>query len=124
MGDTVARAAREFVNRFAPIRDDRDALARNSLVEFRQFLTDHGGEETAGQTEDGSEVSPAGLVWLAFRREGGDLVETAEHDGRDGNGTYFWNLITRNGQNAVSGIYLFSVEHPEGVCRGRFVIIR
>jgi hypothetical protein len=54
----------------------------------------------------------------------GDLVQSAEHDGRNGDGTYFWNLITRNGQNVVSGMYLYSVEHPGGVCRGRFVIIR
>jgi hypothetical protein len=54
----------------------------------------------------------------------GDLVQEAMHDGRSGNGTYFWNLITRNGQNITSGIYLFSVQHTGEVCRGRFVVIR
>ena len=54
----------------------------------------------------------------------GDLVQVAEHDGGNGDGTYFWNMITRNGQNVTSGIYLYSVEHPGGICRGRFVIIR
>jgi hypothetical protein len=54
----------------------------------------------------------------------GDLVQEASHDGRDGDGTYFWDMITRNGQNVVSGIYLYSVEHSGGTCRGRFVIIR
>ncbi len=54
----------------------------------------------------------------------GDLVQEAQHDGADGNGTYFWNMITRNGQNVTSGIYLYSVDSSEGICRGRFVIIR
>ena len=35
-----------------------------------------------------------------------------------------WNLISRNGQDVVSGIYLFTVESGEGVQRGKFVIIR
>jgi hypothetical protein len=54
----------------------------------------------------------------------GDLVQEAVHDGRNGNGTYFWNMISRNGQNIVSGVYLYSVEYEGGICRGRFVIIR
>ena len=35
-----------------------------------------------------------------------------------------WNLISRNGQDIVSGIYLFTVESGEGTQRGRFVVIR
>lgn len=82
-----------------------------------------------------SETDPTGTK-LAFRglpravntiriyTLSGDLILTVDHDGTSGDGTYFWNLITRNGQNVTSGVYLFSVEHPEGVCRGRFVIIR
>ncbi|MBI1799264.1 MAG: hypothetical protein HYR73_06220 [Candidatus Eisenbacteria bacterium] len=35
-----------------------------------------------------------------------------------------WNLISRNGQDVVSGIYLFTVESSQGVQRGHFVIIR
>ena len=55
----------------------------------------------------------------------GDLIQEAVHDGRNGDGTYFWNLITRNGQNVVSGIYLYTVQTGAGdTCRGRFVIIR
>ncbi len=54
----------------------------------------------------------------------GDLVKQEVHDGSSGDGTYFWNMITRNGQNVTSGIYLYSVEYSGGTCRGRFVIIR
>lgn len=35
-----------------------------------------------------------------------------------------WNLISRNGQDIVSGIYLFTVESSRGTERGKFVIIR
>ena len=35
-----------------------------------------------------------------------------------------WNLISRNGQDVVSGIYLFTIASSEGTQRGRFVVIR
>ena len=35
-----------------------------------------------------------------------------------------WNLISRNGQDVVSGIYLFTVSSSQGIQRGKFVIIR
>jgi hypothetical protein len=67
---------------------------------------------------------PNEVATLRIYTMSGDLVQSATHDGRSGDGTYFWNLITRNGQNVVSGAYLYSVEYPGGVCRGRFVVIR
>jgi hypothetical protein len=62
----------------------------------------------------------------------GDLVQTLDHDpefeaalGRESNsGTVFWNLISRNGQDIVSGVYLFSVKCGGDTKVGRFVIIR
>jgi hypothetical protein len=35
-----------------------------------------------------------------------------------------WNLISRNGQDVVSGIYLFVVDSQQGQQRGKFVVIR
>ena len=35
-----------------------------------------------------------------------------------------WNLISRNGQDVASGIYLFTVSSQRGAERGKFVIIR
>jgi hypothetical protein len=64
----------------------------------------------------------------------GDLVQTIRFDDIQTNGKpqkenaadgqASWNLISRNGQDVVSGIYLFSVESSTGSSRGRFVIIR
>ena len=35
-----------------------------------------------------------------------------------------WNLITRNGQEVASGVYLFTVDSPLGRQAGRFVVVR
>ncbi len=67
---------------------------------------------------------PAEKATIRIYTLAGDLVKEETHDGSNGDGTYFWNLITRNGQNITSGIYLYSVEYSGGICRGRFVIIR
>lgn len=57
----------------------------------------------------------------------GDLVQELYHDGTDGNGTVRWDLISRNGQDVASGVYLFSVHPEDGRFKrtvGKFVIIR
>jgi hypothetical protein len=41
-----------------------------------------------------------------------------------GDGQARWNLISRNGQDVVSGIYLFTVKSKRGMERGKFVVIR
>ncbi|MGB9561860.1 MAG: hypothetical protein ACPL6C_03500, partial [bacterium] len=53
----------------------------------------------------------------------GDLVKEIKHYG--GNPVEDWDLINRNDQSVVSGIYLFSVEGEDGnVQVGKFVIIK
>ncbi|HEY6865781.1 MAG TPA: hypothetical protein VI792_00905, partial [Candidatus Eisenbacteria bacterium] len=54
----------------------------------------------------------------------GDLVAQVEHEGSGGDGEAAWNLISRNGQDVESGIYLFTVDSSLGHQTGRFVIIR
>jgi hypothetical protein len=77
---------------------------------------------------------PPGQWTLRIFTISGDLVQTLrssdqQTDGKlqqenadDGQAT--WNLISRNGQDVVSGIYLFSVESSAGTEQGKFVIIR
>jgi hypothetical protein len=67
---------------------------------------------------------PEGKSTIRIFTLAGDLVRTIEHDTRLQGGTAFWNLVTRNGQDVVSGVYLFSVESSHGSKRGRFVIVR
>ncbi len=54
----------------------------------------------------------------------GDFVAQIEHDGTNGDGEAAWDLISRNGQDVESGIYLYTVESPLGRSVGRFVVIR
>ncbi len=57
----------------------------------------------------------------------GDLVETLFHDGTAGPGAVSWDLISRNGQEITSGIYLYVVESDDNRFarfRGKFVVVR
>ncbi|MFN8587399.1 MAG: hypothetical protein U0704_06315 [Candidatus Eisenbacteria bacterium] len=54
----------------------------------------------------------------------GDLVAEVPHDGTGGDGQASWNLISRNGQDVASGVYLFVVESGGTRETGRFVVIR
>jgi hypothetical protein len=54
----------------------------------------------------------------------GDHVATIDHDGSRGDGEAAWNLVSRNGQEIESGIYLFTVDSTLGRDIGRFVVIR
>jgi len=57
----------------------------------------------------------------------GDLVQTISHDGTDGSGHTSWNLMSRNGQEVVSGIYLYSVQADNDGFDdfvGKFVVVR
>jgi hypothetical protein len=54
----------------------------------------------------------------------GDLVAQLDHDGSSGDGQAAWNLVTRNGQDVESGVYLFTVDSSVGHQIGRFVVIR
>jgi hypothetical protein len=53
----------------------------------------------------------------------GDLVEILTPESQEG-GTSYWDLISRNGQDVVSGIYLYSVESPSGSTIGKMVVVR
>ncbi len=54
----------------------------------------------------------------------GDFVAMIDHDGTNGDGEAAWNLVSRNGQEVESGIYLFTVDSSLGHQVGRFVVIR
>ncbi len=58
--------------------------------------------------------------------EAGDLVKTLKHDGFSQGGSLSWNLISRNQQEIVSGIYLYVVKSDNAAFddfQGRFVVI-
>jgi hypothetical protein len=54
----------------------------------------------------------------------GDFVVRIDHDGTGGDGQARWDLISRNGQETASGVYLFTVDSPDGHQVGKFVMLR
>ena len=54
----------------------------------------------------------------------GDLVRVLKNDGGQDIGQAKWDLVSRNGQDIVSGIYLFTVESRHGTHRGKFVVLK
>jgi len=57
----------------------------------------------------------------------GDMVVELDFDNTDGNDSLAWDLLSRNGQEVTSGVYLFAVEadHPDWQrFVGKFVVIR
>jgi hypothetical protein len=57
----------------------------------------------------------------------GDLVEELPFDGTTGQGTVKWDLVSRNGQDVTSGVYLYAVDTDSNAFKrkiGKFVVIR
>jgi len=57
----------------------------------------------------------------------GDRVVNLPFDGTTGNGTVAWNLLSRNGQEIASGVYLYVVEASDPNFRrvtGKFTVIQ
>jgi len=78
---------------------------------------------------------PADWKQIRIYTVSGDLVQILHPDDLQPNGhpqrevpddgQATWNLVSRNGQDVVSGIYLFSVQSPNaGTVRGKFTVIR
>lgn len=53
----------------------------------------------------------------------GDMVDEIYHSDAI-SGEEYWNLISRNNQKVVSGLYIYSVESPNDKKIGKFLIIR
>ncbi len=52
----------------------------------------------------------------------GDLVRRLDHDGRTG--SVDWDLLSRNGQPVAAGLYVYVVEAPKILHRGKLAIIK
>jgi len=59
--------------------------------------------------------------------ESADLVQVLYHDGFSQGGSVSWNLVSRNGQEVVSGIYLYVVKSDDDAFQdfqGRFIVVK
>jgi hypothetical protein len=71
---------------------------------------------------------PADKGTIRIYTVAGDLVQELAFDGRSGIGTTKWDLVSRNGQDITSGVYIYSVETDTNDAFkrkiGKFVVIR
>ena len=92
-----------------------DAALRIVVGDREDLVADIHSDEAVNQsTRTGTVVDPTGNAHPGFNRQ--------QDNPNDGQAR--WNLISRNGQDVVSGIYLFVIDSDEGTQRGKFVIIR
>ena len=93
-------------------------------------------KERAAWDESDSDMNPTGRkiyfvnlperATISIYTLAGDLVQTIEHSyslSPEVDRT-FWNLVTRNNQEVVSGVYIYYIESNVGSKAGRFAIIR
>ena len=97
---------------------------RSSLAEFQEM--NPSGDDPTGVRVKFANL-PAAHNTIQIFTLSGDLVETIEHDGTEGYGEAGWNLISRNGQEVVSGLYLYVVKSDDDSFEdfiGKFVVVR
>ncbi|MFH1845906.1 MAG: hypothetical protein ABIF77_22205 [bacterium] len=97
---------------------------RESLEEFQQLFPN--SNDPTGLRIMFTNL-PAARNTIEIFTLDGDLVKVLNHDGTDGYGQIAWNLVSRNGQQVVSGIYLYNVHSDDSRFDdfiGKFVVIR
>ncbi len=97
---------------------------RASLAEFQRFHPN--ADDPTGERVMFANL-PACRSRIGIYSEDGDLVQEIWHDGTTGRGEASWNLVSRSGQEVVSGIYLYAVQPDNHSFRrfiGKFVVIR
>ena len=121
---TNAQTAEERAREGANIYVFPNPATREALHEFQE-LNPNGDDPT------GIRVSftnlPMAHNTIKIYTVAGDLVQTISHDGTTGVGHKSWNLMSRNGQEIVSGVYLYAVQSDDDRFEdfvGKFVVIR
>jgi len=97
---------------------------RQSLAEFQQL---HPNEDDPTGVRVVFANLPEATNTIRIFTLAGDLIERIEHDGSVGYGQTSWNLVSNNGQEIVSGVYLYAVESADTRFEdhiGKFVVIR
>jgi hypothetical protein len=119
-----AQSAEDYDQRGPTVYVIPNPATTESLAEFNQLHPN--AEDPTGLRVEFRNL-PAARNTVRIFTVSGDLVATLHHDGRNGSGSLAWNLVSRRGQEIVSGIYLFSVESSDSRFDrtiGRFVVIR
>jgi hypothetical protein len=97
---------------------------RESLAEFQRQPPDH--NDPTGERIMFNNL-PAAHNTIRIYTVSGDHVATLDHDGLTRGGSCSWNLVSRNGQEITSGIYIYVVHSDDDAFEdffGRFVVIK
>jgi hypothetical protein len=119
-----AQTAEERAAQGANIFAYPNPATRAALAEFQPLFPN--GNDPTGVRVNFANLPQAHNTVQIYTLSG-DLVETLDHDGTGGYGEASWNLISRNGQEIVSGIYLFVVHSDDSRFDdfiGKFVVVR
>ncbi len=96
----------------------------DALAEYQQLFPS--GDDPTGVRITFTNL-PAASNTVKVYTIAGDLVQEIPHNGLSGEGHVSWNLMSRNGQEIVSGVYLYTVQSDDDRFEdfiGKFVVIR
>ena len=119
-GQTAQERATEGVNIYVY----PNPATNESLAEFQAQPPGH--TDPVGQRIMFNNLPAAHNIIRVFTASG-DLVVTLSHDGTIEGGGRSWNLMSRNGQEVGSGIYIYVVKSDDPAFEdfsGRFVVVR
>lgn len=97
---------------------------RDALAEYQELFPS--GEDPTGVRVTFTNL-PAARNVIKIYTISGDLVQEIAHNGLNGSGHTSWNLMSRNGQEIVSGVYLYTVQSDDNRFEdfvGKFVVVR
>ncbi|MEN8007021.1 MAG: hypothetical protein ABFS42_08395 [Candidatus Krumholzibacteriota bacterium] len=97
---------------------------REALAEYQELKPN--GEDPTGVRVTFTNL-PQARNTIQIYTVSGDLVQSISHSGLEGSGHTSWNLMSRNGQEIVSGVYLYTVQSDDDRFEdfvGKFVVVR
>lgn len=121
---TESQTAEERAENGANIYVYPNPATRDALAEYQEMFPS--GDDPTGVRVTFTNL-PAAHNNVQIFTVSGDLVQEIPHDGTNGAGHVSWNLMSRNGQEVVSGVYLYTVSSDDGAFDdfiGKFVVVR
>ena len=121
---TVSQTAEEREREGVNIYVFPNPATRDALAEYQELNPN--GDDPTGVRVTFTNLPRANNTISIFTVSG-DLVQEIRHDGTSGVGHTSWNLMSRNGQEIVSGVYLYTVQADDSRFEdfiGKFVVVR
>ncbi len=121
---TESQTAEDRAKNGANIYVFPNPATRDALAEYQEMYPN--GDDPTGVRVTFTNL-PAAHNNVQIFTVSGDLVQEIPHDGTNGSGHVSWNLVSRNGQEVVSGVYLYTVSSDDSAFDdfiGKFVVVR